>query len=279
MTSLALNSEIVKDSPSATVLAIGPWNRGEFAIVRDQIAESQAWSVVVDCETASELLCRDEMLVEFVFLAQPLPGMYQQAEIEALRRLAPLAQLLVVAGSWCEGELRTGKPLTGVVRLYWHELAHWWRMRACGTASGPLGLDNLLVPRHEGFDLKLQGLVAIHSPTLGSFEAMATGLIPYGLECYWDRDSTQVPKGAQVGIWDGVQLDSAEWNHLQSFAAEIQSSGGSLIVLLHYPRKEHVARLQSLGCEAVFGKPYIVAELVSLLGRLRDKSPSLLGRG
>jgi hypothetical protein len=73
---------------------------------------------------------------------------------------------------------------------------------------------------------------------------------------------------ADIAVWDGGQLEPWEWQKLQRFAAKLHQAGGKLVVLLDFPRKEHVERLRTLGCETVFGKPWVVAELVSALARL-----------
>jgi hypothetical protein len=268
MTSTTLKRENPTEPQRALVLAIGPWHRGEFAIARDQIADGEAWCAVGDCETASELLARDELLVDFILLAQTLPGVYLQAEIDVLRRLAPLAQIVVVAGTWCEGELRTGKPLTGVLRLYWYEVAPWWESRDSQTDFWSPCLDGSIVPRLQATAPNLDGRVAIHSPTLASFESLAAALNPLGAQCVWVRDSS-APESATLGIWDGGQLDLAEWEQLNFFAAGIRDIGGSLVVLLDFPRKEHIALLQTLGCKTVLGKPYVIAELIGAIHRLR----------
>ena len=59
-----------------------------------------------------------------VVLAQAYPGQYSAAAGRApLVAAIPLARWLALLGSWCEGEPRSGHPLPGVVRVYWHEAA------------------------------------------------------------------------------------------------------------------------------------------------------------
>ncbi len=253
------------------VLAIGPWDRGEFAIALDEIQVGEKWLAVSDCETASELLNQSQYLTEFILLAQPLPGSYQQSEIERLRRAAPLAQIVLVAGSWCEGELRTGKPLAGVLRLYWYELPPWWlTIRKDPLCWSPC-LDSPLSPRSSEtfFDQKLEGVAAIQTPTHATYETLAATLAPYGLKCHWTRRDSKLPDELAVGIWDGGQLDPPELAELQIFATAIHKRGGSPIVLLDFPRKEHFSQLRKINCTAILGKPYITTELLNVIHRLR----------
>jgi hypothetical protein len=199
-----------------------------------------------------------------ILLAEPLPTTYRRTQIEDLRRSAPLAEIIIVAGTWCEGELRTGKPQAGVLRLYWYEFAAWWqaRIKACSPC-----LDGPFAPR-SGTPLKaLKTSVAIQTATLAAYEAFEGSLGAFGAECRWIHNSDDFESTA-IGIWDGGQLDPSEWDRLENFALKLQQKGSALVVLLDFPRKEHVTRLKTLGCNSVFGKPYIVAELVMTLGEL-----------
>lgn len=253
-----------------TVLAIGPWDRGEFSLARAQVSSSRSWTSVPDRETASVVLNSEQMLPELILLAQPLPGTYQQRDVEQLRRAAPLAQIVVVAGTWCEGELRTGKPLTGVLRLYWYELVSWWQNMQRSPASWSLCLDGPIAPRATDriFDdgLMLDDCCAIHSRSVASCEALANSLASYGIECVWTRHESELPRQIGLGLWDGGQLDPKELNRLQVFAAAIHERQGSVVVLLDFPRKEHFSQLGEIGITTVLGKPYNVEELAAACG-------------
>ncbi len=264
-------------APSALeILAIGPWDRGEFAVTLTQIVDARSWNSVADCETASVVLDSDQMLPELILLAQPLPGTYEQRDVERLRRAAPLAQIVVVAGSWCEGELRTGKPLVGVLRLYWYELSLWWQATLKNRTSWSPCLDGSLTRRTAEipFEHELGGVAAIHTPTHASFETLAEALAPYGMECVWARNETELPDRIALGLWDGGQLDPPEHLRLQAFNAAIRERQGSLIVLLDFPRKEHFSQLGDMSINTILGKPYIVEEIASAFHRLRFRGVS-----
>jgi hypothetical protein len=261
MLSISPQLDSLPETLSSTVLAIGPWHEGEFAVVRSQLADTDTWSVVADCQSASELLSRNDLLLELILLAEPLPNIYRPNQIEDLRRRAPLAQIVVVAGTWNEGELRTGKPYPGVLRLYWHEFSSWWRAR---TRTWSPSLDGPLTPRSGKFPATLKTSIAIHAATLATYEALSETLKTCGAECRWVRNPADF-KPAAIGIWDGGQFDPSEWERLKSFALKLQQIGSPLIVLLDFPRKEHVARLETLGCAMILGKPYSIAELVTAI--------------
>ena len=52
-----------------------------------------------------------------VVLAQPRRGVWTSDDCERLRQISPLAQLIGVHGSWCEGWHRTGHVWSGVEHL------------------------------------------------------------------------------------------------------------------------------------------------------------------
>jgi hypothetical protein len=243
-----------------SVLAVGPWDRSEFAWLQAKLNGSSGWLRRANCANAASLIDENGWTPEFMLIAQPLPGGVGQEEIEQLRRAAPLAQIVIVAGSWCEGELRTGHPPEGALRMYWHEFANWWLER--GT---PTSLDGPLASRSSKLmiaDQKL-GSVAIFTRSVASFETLASIFTLSQSDAQWVRKTEAIPEGANNGIWDGGQLDAAELSELQIAAAEFRRRGGRLIVLLDYPRKQHIELLKQLGCHAVLGKPYVIEELIA----------------
>lgn len=206
------------------------------------------------------MLLESEFAPEFILIAQPLPGDVSQEDIEALRRAAPLAQIVIIAGSWCEGELRTGHPPEGVLRMYWHELLSWWPQRRASPY-----LDSLFASRcsESTFAINQIGSIAISSSSLATYETLASTLALASFDTKWIRNGDVLPADSTVGIWDGGQLDDAELVYLKIFATEIHNRGCKLVVLIDYPQKQHFELLNQLGCHAVLGKPYVIEELIA----------------
>jgi hypothetical protein len=256
-------TEEPQNVPTATVITIGPWDGGEFALVQTTIKPSLSWHRCDDCETVVKLLSDYEWTPEFMLIAQPLPGGVSQEQVELLRQTAPLAQIVIVAGSWCEGELRTGHPPEGVLRMYWHEFANWWPTHIESKWSA--FLDGPLAARssHVNIANEHSGTAAIYTPSLASFEALASTLALAGLDARWIRKTDAMPDDAAIGIWDGGQLNAEELVDLQAFGSGIRTRGGKLVALLDYPRKQHIEFLQQLGCQAILGKPYVIEELLA----------------
>ena len=56
--------------------------------------------------------------VVFFVLCRSFPSEFSPADVERLRRIAPLAPIALVAGTLCEGENRTGATFPGTRRFY-----------------------------------------------------------------------------------------------------------------------------------------------------------------
>jgi hypothetical protein len=254
-------------------LAVGPWHTAEFTAATSGVTELQSCPRVATIDTACELLAAAEVAPELILLAQPLPGGVRQQDVDRLQRLAPLARVVIVAWSWCEGELRTGNPPVGALRLYWYELAPWWQAAERRLAAGlcPAWSAPLDHPQAGRFTvdgtvgkLTLPSPVAVHADDFTVFESLAEVLVAYGAHAIWTRG--EATRGVQAGIWDGGQLRGRERQRLGSFCRQI---AGPVVALLDFPRVEHIAEAREAGAAAVFAKPYIVEELIARLAASR----------
>src|SRR3954462_14967953 len=71
--------------------------------------------------TESRLVADWASLPELIIVAQNRPDSICSDRLDHLRRDAPLAGIVALLGSWCEGETRTRRPWPGVHRVYWPE--------------------------------------------------------------------------------------------------------------------------------------------------------------
>ncbi|WP_428304426.1 hypothetical protein [Lacipirellula sp.] len=274
------------------LVAVGPWDRGEFAAMRAELDPHGEWPTAATLSALIEQLGSydaTEGAAEVILLAQPTPGDNHQPAIETLRTLAPLTRIICIAGSWCEGELRTGRPPDGVIRLYWYEFAPWWRAANDAAEAGrmPAWSEPLDDPR-SGQQTPVSETAAARSHARGNaprllavdatdfavFETLAAALAPFGWQCDWrprGRRHENTPDSASTAaIWDGGQLADNELDALRTFAAAIHASSPAapVIALLDFPRVEHLAAVRNAGAAAILGKPYQLAQLVNELERL-----------
>lgn len=255
----------------AAALLVGNWQTPEFAAAIGQISDSPDWASVSDIVEAIRLLEGCQEPPELILIGQPLPGIVSQQTVDQLQQLVPLSRIIVVSGSWCEGELRTGTPASGIVRLYWYELASWWQAaeRRRSTAARPLWsapLDHAQAGRWSvsGSDLIKPGnrlTVQIDAEHFATFDALATSLTPFGATSTWTRKEP-ANTATNAGIWDGGQLSKNELIRLTLFCKQIN---GPVVALLDFPRVEHLRQARAAGASKVLGKPYIVEEVLAAI--------------
>jgi hypothetical protein len=228
---------------------------------------------------------------ELIVMAQSRPGVFIGRNVERLRRSVPLAGIVALAGSWCEGETRTGRPISGVLRLYWYEFPNWWsRQLALLSAgrcpdwarreeSGPPSLNWISNSglrrsrnRKSGCEPK-KPLIAIKTPRWDTAEAISDVLEAGNFESIWIRFGCNDLRLDRVdgGIWEGGQLDHRELDRLAAFCASLAPRKSPVVALLDFPRHDRCEAAREIGAEAVLGKPWRNVDLITTLRNAIDK--------
>ncbi len=256
------------------VLLLGAYGHADFAEVVGLPQASVRVSAAATADEALERLAGGAVGPELIILAQDRPGVVPAADVERLRHAAPLAGIIAVAGSWCEGELRTGRPLSGVRRLYWHEFAPWWQQqvsrRAAGLApdwAGPATVELTESLADETRELRLSpGAVVLRTSRWDTADALADALGTAGLATVWEAPGGQSSRvwGAVGGIWEGGQLSRREERDLRSFRERLGRST-PVVALLDFPRHDSVRQARAAGADIVLGKPWRNADLLQSL--------------
>ena len=250
------------------VLFIGDHRHSEFVEATAWLAEHSLLSVATTPAEAMEAVQHPSLPPELVIVAHARPGQFSQRDIETIHRLAPLARLAVLAGSWCEGEMRTGHPWPGVLRLYWHQGAA--RLRELLTDSCPLWshprtatdverLLDLPAPLVAG----KQKLIAIGTESSIAYHGLAATCVQAGYATAWvvPRQSTMI-HGAAAGIWDETQQPES----LAPLHAFTRCLGHAPIVaLVNFPRLEDYRRLENEGIDQLIAKPFLNTDLIGVI--------------
>ncbi|MEM9352060.1 MAG: hypothetical protein AAGA92_03525 [Planctomycetota bacterium] len=259
---------------------VGPWRRGEFRCVRPEAAPGEQWFELDRIEAAEDAIAAGQLPQPLVLLlAAPRPDWTTPAMLENLLARAPLTRTVVVAGSWCEGELRTGRASAGVHRVYWHQFPAWWRRSRSRIEQGlpPLWSYPPGMPVSESLYPPTETRsVLVSAPDYAVFQTLRDTLAPQGLSCEWQQsptnrrpDSDHSPYTATAetyaaGIVDGGQLDARDSQRLKH-ARQILGAAAPVTLLLDYPRAEHLARSAEAGATTVLGKPYGLDDLIDSL--------------
>ncbi len=110
-------------APSAA-LVIGssdPPTGIDCATIAEALADLAIVSCVPNVPAAAEHLGATAAHCDLIVLCESRRGQFSAEAIDGLRRLAPLARIWRVLGSWHEGEPRSGHPPAGCVSTYWHQ--------------------------------------------------------------------------------------------------------------------------------------------------------------
>ncbi len=265
-------ADAAADGNRRNVWAVGPWGEREFAAAAAELAASCEWSTFADIESTIACL-GTRRAPQALLMAQPRPGMHEQEQVNRFLATAPLTDVVVVAGTWCEGELRTGRPLAGVRRIYWHQLAGWLRRQEPGRppsaaphwaadARPAFGAES---PFHETAALR-DAVVAVDAVDYATFETLDEGLRPYVRACVWTSRGRGELGDASLGVWDGGQLNGDELAALARFCERFGGAAAAVVALVDFPRAEHLRLAAAAGAAGVMGKPYLVGEAVHWLG-------------
>lgn len=207
-----------------------------------------------------------------IVVAQNAPGQYTHAVLEALRIAAPLATIVMLLGSWCEGEARTGKPWAGAVRVYAHQFiarmaAELERWKATGRMSWSLPFTATEEDRLLGRDKSARStrsgdgatvLVIARNADAGS--ALTDTCRSLGYDARWVRESVgDSVERPQIFVFDCPAGLEASADALVAVRDRFPET--PLVALLGFPRPEDCERASSLGATSVLSKPYRVQEL------------------
>ncbi|MEM6798741.1 MAG: hypothetical protein AAF589_04435 [Planctomycetota bacterium] len=188
---------------------------------------------------------------ELVLLVQDRPGQFPRTLPGQLIARFAGARLLSIAGSWCEGELRTGTPWQDVERIYWYDLDAWLNR---GIEQEPSRRS----PR---------GVIGIDCTRRETASAIADALVAEPLGAVWlpRRGRRPLVRGLSAGVWVGAQLDGRAASSLGDFNAELRETSTPVVAMLDFPRHDEWRLAESLGVAALLAKPWSIDALLRTL--------------
>jgi len=205
-----------------------------------------------------------------ILLVQSRPGQISERDVQRLHAAAPLARLVSLVGPWCEGEMRSGHPLPGIVRVPWRA----WQtqlMQELGL-SGQNETSAATMPRTataaDRIETALAALgdrkcafrtAAICTNSRASYESIADVLDQFQIGSVWHfaEKGALVPH-ADLAIFDG-------WDQLPTESGLVananQQPSPSRLLLLHFPRPDDHARAARLGITTVLAQTVLITDL------------------
>jgi CheY-like chemotaxis protein len=266
-----------------SILIIGDTRRREFRDARAVLDELGRVSSAADVESAEAMLRDGRIAPEVIVVAQAYPGEFSAGAIDRLRRLAPLGRLVGLLGSWCEGEMRTGRPWPASIRIYWHQWGprvsrelrrlcegqgSTWALPVTATEE-----ERLLAAQPDTLGVR-EGLVAISTRCREMHDWLSSACRRRGYSTVWLPPEAPRAEGVTAAIFDTATLDAAtldaatldaatceadEPRQLRHLVAAVRPA--PVIVLLDFPRIEDHARALAAGATAVLSKPLLIEDL------------------
>ena len=237
---------------------------------KDQMHWLRESCELVCCATipAAEKWLRDtRRFPGIVVFSQPRRDYYNPGLVQQLVEQLPMARLVSVEGSWCEGESRSGHPYEGVQRFFWHQFQP--RMAdLLGHESDSSGTRTETENERAitASDKPLPGgtgLLGIVASRLVTYEALGYACRQAGYRTTWLRTGTvDVPRGLRAILIDVGDLGDAE-----EVLAGLPDQAGTTprVVLAGFPRLADAKRISADGRTKVVAKPFRLHDLLWLL--------------
>lgn len=278
------------------VWVVGSREAAEFQPLLDWLSETTATRFATGRETALSDLptaSQFEDALWVVFLSAR-PDSLSRETVERWQRWFPLARFVVVLGSWCEGETRTGRPWPGVARVYWHQVlprlmapianeddtSAEWRLARTTTEAERLEATVTKLLHVEPTIPPLPALpdgqsIGIWSLTTSGWESIADacrlcGATPRRWHCVTSEPPDDV-RALVIDLPDSCDFVEPHWQ-----AATWRRRGIPALALVGFPRWEDCLGLEQLGV-SLLSKPWRLVDFQRQLSALLKSTASIRG--
>ncbi|HEX5442200.1 MAG TPA: hypothetical protein VFW87_00165, partial [Pirellulales bacterium] len=216
-----------------------------------------------------------------VVLAVARPGRFREESVERLRQRLPLAPCVALLGAWCEGEMRSGAPWSGMARVYWHQWPQRFAQELHRLAAGQCGGWTLPVTASPEEHLLWHGSTAV-APRHGvaaivadrgeAAEWLMHACGWLGWAAIWSLGwrGTKM-QGVDVVLWDAGLIAPEAFARLPEIGK--QFGGAPVVALADFPRFEHQRLFDASGAAAILAKPFLLCDLAGQLARWAGRRP------
>lgn len=240
-----------------SVLVVGDLDTAEFSAAR------------ADLEPAGAHRNGEDVLPDLIVVAQSHPGQFSDAELDRLARRTPHARLVGLLGSCCEGEMRSGTPWPGMLRVYWHQWPGWWRRQLERLAKGECPEwgypptfteeDRVLASARSALPHLGGSMIGIAANSDGTVEFLTAACRAAGGEPLRIWPDMPMPAEPLSAVWFDSNGDEDDFQRIERLAKAI--APGRVVVLMDFPRPEDVERARLAGAATVLSKPIMLEDL------------------
>ena len=243
--------------------AFGETGSHEFSAAREYLATHTRLIEVENSEAAPQRAGEivPDVLVWFV----PRPGEFPFVEFQRATARWPLARPVVVLGSWCEGELRTGRPWPGAWRVAWDQAEAQFARHFAALATG--AADAWSLPRTASRSEILAEESASLVPEIQTRRNWRLAVVAatreaaeaYEFACRAAGHTVVNAASAEAVIWDSAAWGEADLEALRQTVAA--ASPAKVVAVIGGLRWQDAAEAKSAGSVAVLAKPLVLADL------------------
>lgn len=268
------------ENMAAEILVTGDYWHSDF---KDLIGGGPASTTLVtldkflqladpDLSASAPLAIGGQDTFDLVVIAQSRQGQFDQSLIDAVKSFAGSTPVVMMLGSWCEGELRSDQPAEGVTRVFWHQWQGRFKTFMSHLANngvtswhGPetnTDADRIVAASALDSGSTLEHLcIGISAWNVEAYDTLSAAIQSFGWKTRW-VERTNLPSLA--GAINAVcivanSLDDNLERRINWLKEQVLDA--PLVVSLNFPRKDEVLRLRNMGVAHVISKPFELNDL------------------
>ena len=228
---------------------------------------------------------------DLVVLAKSGRYEVEQSTVDAIRRIMPKVPIVVLLGSWCEGENRSGQRLEGTTSVLWHQ----WETKFekfCSqfgeeqATDWHLPLTATVADRVRDFSPSANLLEKLSGSTVGissnekhSAESIRDLLAAYKCQSKWIR-SGDIENGEGASGIDVLCIDASQGvGELTPRLAQLSAKFTDIpsVVVAGFVRQQDIDMLSKLGINHVIAKPFDAEDFAqALVNALAGRKETML---
>lgn len=226
---------------------------------------------------------------DLIVIAQSRRDQWSADEIEQIQATFTGTPVVGLMGSWCEGELRSGTPWPGVIRVYWHQWSGRYetflnQIRDCGvtdwhapktsSVADRISIEKAHIPIATGIQC-----VGISAWTQTQHEMVADAIKEFGWQSRWVERS--MLDGESSKLISAICVEADGWSaSLEQRVKWLRSElpNAPMVLLLNYPREDDIKSAKSCGVSHVVSKPFELQDLNSAIRSAAGQKVDATGR-
>lgn len=224
-----------------------------------------------------------------IVIAQSRSNQFAQEVIDDLVARNPLTPVVMLLGSWCEGERRTDRPIEGVKHVYWHQWSGQFTKFCQQMAQDGVSLWHT-PPTESDADRVVSEIVdrppirslagtvvGISASSVAVFDSLSHGVTAIGGKAKWVEHTSWINLLASIEIIciDANSLDASLKRRVRWLKS--QTVHVPMIAILNFPRTQEIEELKRLGVSAILSKPFELSDfctvILSVVGASEPKLP------